>query len=138
MNNYTPNKKGINIGNKLRKLRMEKGYSQEYLAEVLAVSQKTYSNMENDKSSISIDTLKKIAEEYKIDMIELLSDDKVIIQNNSSRESSTFQGGIIINHISEELLNQMKERIEDLKQSIVDKNKQIEILLLEKRLKNEQ
>ena len=55
---------GINIGIKLRKLRMQNGYSQEYLAEVLEVSQKTYSNMENDKSSISIDTLKKIAQEY--------------------------------------------------------------------------
>jgi transcriptional regulator with XRE-family HTH domain len=126
------------IGNKLRKLRMEKGYSQEYLAEVLAevlaVSQKTYSNMENNKSSISIDTLKKIAEEYKIDLIELLSDDRVIVQNNSSRESSTFQGGVIINHMSEELFNQMKERIEELKQVISEKNKQIE--LLEKRLNN--
>ena len=38
---------GINIGIKLRKLRMQNGYSQEYLAEVLEVSQKTYSNMEN-------------------------------------------------------------------------------------------
>lgn len=122
------------IGNKLRKLRMGKGYSQEYLAEVLEVSQKTYSNMENSKSSISIETLKKIAEEYKIDLIELLSDDKVIVQNNSSRESSTFQGGIIINHMSEELLNQMKERIEELKQTISEKNKHIE--LLEKRLNN--
>ncbi|MEM0542919.1 helix-turn-helix transcriptional regulator [Flavobacterium sp. j3] len=122
------------IGNKLRKLRMEKGYSQEYLAEVLEVSQKTYSNMENNKSSLSIDTLKKIAEEYKIDIIELLSDDRVIVQNNSSRESSTFQGGIIINHMSEELLNQMKERIEELKETISEKNKQIE--LLEKRLNN--
>ncbi len=122
------------IGNKLRKLRMGKGYSQEYLAEVLEVSQKTYSNMENNKSSISIETLKKIAEEYKIDLIELLSDDKVIVQNNSSRESSTFQGGIIINHMSEELLNQMKERIVELKETILEKNKHIE--LLEKRLNN--
>lgn len=122
------------IGNKLRKLRMWKGYSQEYLAEVLEVSQKTYSNMENNKSSISIETLKKIAEEYKIDLIELLSDDRVIVQNNSSRESSTFQGGIIINHMSEELFNQMKERIEELKETISEKNKHIE--LLEKRLNN--
>jgi transcriptional regulator with XRE-family HTH domain len=122
------------IGDKLRKLRIGKGYSQEYLAEVLAVSQKTYSNMENNKSSISIKTLKKIAEEYKIDLIELLSDDRVIVQNNSSRESSTFQGGIIINHMSEELLNQMKERIEELKETISEKNKLIEFL--EKRLNN--
>ena len=125
-------KNGIKIGTKLRKLRMEKGYKQEYMAEVLNISQKTYSNMENDKSSISIDTLKKIAEEYKIDLMELISDDKVIIQNNSSRENSTFQGGIIINHLSEELLNQLKERVNDLKQIIDAKDKLIADL--EKRL----
>jgi transcriptional regulator with XRE-family HTH domain len=132
MNTYE--KSGIKIGSKLRKLRMEKGYKQEYMADVLEISQKTYSNMENDKSSISIDTLKKIAEEYKIDLIELLSDDKVIIQHNNSHESSTFQGGIIINHLSEELLNQMKERVTDLKQIIAEKDKRIETL--EKLLNN--
>lgn len=125
-------KTGIKIGDKLRKLRMEKGYKQEYMADVLKISQKTYSNMENDKSTISIDTLKKIAEEYKIDLMELISDDKVIIQNNSSRENSTFQGGIIINHLSEELLNQLKERVNDLKQIIESKDKVIADL--EKRL----
>jgi transcriptional regulator with XRE-family HTH domain len=59
----------MTIGNKIRSLRLEKGYSQEYLAEVLEVSQKTYSNIENDKSSIKIDTLIKIAEEFKIDLL---------------------------------------------------------------------
>jgi transcriptional regulator with XRE-family HTH domain len=129
----TLQKSGIKIGDKLRKLRMEKGYKQEYLAEILEISQKTYSNMENDKSSISIDTLKKIAEEYKIDLIELLSDDKVVVQHNNSHDTSTFNG-IFINHLSEELLNQMKERIEDLKKMIEEKDKRIEIL--ENRLNN--
>ncbi len=59
----------MTIGNNIRSLRLEKGYSQEYLAEVLEVSQKTYSNIENDKSSIKIDTLIKIAEEFKIDLL---------------------------------------------------------------------
>lgn len=59
----------MTIGKKIRSLRLEKGYSQEYLAEVLAVSQKTYSNIENDKSSIKIDALIKIAEEFKIDFL---------------------------------------------------------------------
>jgi len=120
------------IGNKLRRLRIEKGYSQEYLAAVLAISQKTYSNMENDKSSISIDTLKKIAEEYKVDLIELISDDNIIVQINNSSENSKFQAGIIINPMSEELLNQMKERIEELKLTICEKNKQIELLVKRK------
>lgn len=59
----------MTIGKKIRSIRLEKGYSQEYLAEVLSVSQKTYSNIENDKSSIKIDTLIKIAEEFKIDLL---------------------------------------------------------------------
>src|SRR4051812_26054731 len=101
----------INIGSKLRKLRTDKGYKQEYMAEVLEVSQKTYSNMENNRSSISIETLKKIADEYKIDLIELLSSEATIIQNNSSNENGTFQSGIIINQLSDELLAQMKARV---------------------------
>ncbi|MBC7641733.1 MAG: helix-turn-helix transcriptional regulator [Flavobacterium sp.] len=103
---------GIKIGIKLRKLRMANGYSQEYLAEVLEVSQKTYSNMENDKSSISIDTLKKIAEEYKIDLLDLISDDKVNVHNNSLNDSSVINGVVNYNS-SQELIIQMKERIED-------------------------
>jgi len=118
----------IKIGNRLRKLRIAKGYSQEYMADVLRISQKTYSNMENDKSSISIETLKKIASEYNIDLMEILSDERVIVQNNNSNDTSTFQGGIIINHLSEELLTQMKERIEDLKSIIAEKDKRIQQL----------
>ncbi|MCZ8332374.1 MAG: helix-turn-helix transcriptional regulator [Flavobacterium sp.] len=118
----------IKIGNRLRKLRIAKGYSQEYMADVLQISQKTYSNMENDKSSISIETLKKIASEYNIDLMEILSDERVIVQNNNSNDTSTFQGGIIINHLSEELLTQMKERIEDLKSIIAEKDKRIQQL----------
>lgn len=127
----TNHKGGIKIGSKLRKLRMEKGYKQEYMADVLEISQKTYSNMENDKSSISLDTLKKIAEEYKIDLMELISDDKVVIQNNSSNDTSTFNG-FVVNHLSEELLTQLKERVQDQKHIIAEQAKRIQ--LLEKKL----
>jgi transcriptional regulator with XRE-family HTH domain len=118
---------GIKIGNKLRQLRMNKGYSQEYMAEILAVSQKTYSNMENDKTSISIEVLKKIAEEYKVNMIELLSDGKVVVQHNNFSDTSSLQG-IIYNHTSDELIDQLKLRIEDLKNSLAEKEKHITTL----------
>jgi len=123
----------IKIGSRLRKLRMEKGYKQEYMADILKVSQKTYSNMENDKSSISIETLKKIAEEYKIDLLDLITSETPIIQNNNSNENGTFQSGIIINQLSEELLNQIKGRVEDLKQIIIEKDKRIEFLESQKK-----
>lgn len=84
--------------------------------------------MENDKTPISIDTLKKIAEEYKIDLLELLSHDTTINQHNNSNEQGTYQSGIIINQLSEELLNQIKGRVEDLKQIILEKDKRIDFL----------
>lgn len=118
----------IKIGSRLRKLRTDMGYKQEYMAEVLKISQKTYSNMENDKSSISIEALKKIAHEYKIDLFDLLSDEKIVIQHINTIDNSIFQSGIVINHLSLELLNQVKERVEDLKQIIMDRDKRIEIL----------
>ncbi len=120
-------KNGIKIGYKLRKLRMQKNYSQEYMAEVLEISQKTYSNMENDKSTISIDTLHKLAQELGVDVIELLSDSKIVVQNNSSNDTSTFNG-FVVNHLSDELLTQFKERIDDLKKLLEEKENQIAFL----------
>ena len=118
------NNNQVKIGDKLRKLRVNKGYSQESMAETLQISQKTYSNMENDKSSISIENLKKIAEEFNVDLLELLSDGKVIVQYNTANDSSTFNG-VVNNNISEELIIQLKERIEDLKVIIGEKSTKI-------------
>lgn len=123
----TPKTQGITIGNKLRQLRMNKGYSQEYVSEILAVSQKTYSNMENDKTSISIEVLKKIAEEYKVDLIELLSEGKIGVHQNNFSDISSLRE-IIYNHATEELIAQLKSRIEDLKESLVGKEKHISTL----------
>ena len=112
----------FDFGNKLRQLRLEKGYSQEYLADVLKISQKTYSNIENNKSIVSISRLHCLAEEYQIDVMFLLSEEK---RNNPSQPAKST--------VSEELINQMKERIEEFKDILYEKNKQIE--RLEKQLK---
>ncbi len=122
-------KNGIKIGNKIRKLRMNKGYSQEYMADVLEISTKTYSNMENDKSTISLETLHKLAQELEVDVLGLVSDSKIVIQNNTATENSSHNfNGIVVNHLSEELLVQFKERIDDLKKMLEEKDNQITFL----------
>ncbi len=110
---------------------MDKGYSQEYLADVLGVSQRTYSNMENNKSSISVETLHKIAEEYGIDMVELLKEGQLVVQHNNSHDTSTLNG-IFNNDMSEKLIEQFEQRIAELKELIKEKDKRINDL--EKRL----
>ena len=66
------------IPNKLRKLRMLKEYSQEAVADELGVCQKTYSNMENGKTQITLQTLKKIAELFEIDFNDLISSNSLM------------------------------------------------------------
>ena len=117
----------LNIGQKLRKLRNEKGFSQEYLADRLNISQKTYSNMENDRTPITVEILKQLSSELEVDMIDLITDSKIIVQYNTSQDTST-SNGVVNNNFPEELVNQLKERIIDLKNQLLDKDKLIDFL----------
>lgn len=117
----------LNIGQKLRKLRNEKGFSQEFLADRLNISQKTYSNMENDRTPITVEILKQLFSELEVDMIDLITDSKIIVQYNISKDTSTFNG-VVNNNFPEELVNQLKERIIDLKNQLLDKDKLIDFL----------
>jgi transcriptional regulator with XRE-family HTH domain len=58
----------IEVGNKIRKIRLKKGYSQEYMAFNLHISQKTYSRIENNQSKCDIDRLVKIADLLEVDI----------------------------------------------------------------------
>ncbi|MBQ8135235.1 MAG: helix-turn-helix domain-containing protein [Clostridia bacterium] len=56
-------KKDINIilGQRIRQLRKEKGYTREALAELLSVSTRFLANVEGGEAGVSISTLKNIA-----------------------------------------------------------------------------
>lgn len=107
------------IGDKLRKLRLESDFKQEYLADELSVSQKTYSNMENGRSPFSIEILERICEIYRIELVDLLTGTPVPKFTDVAITMST---------LSEELLVQLKARVDDLKELLTEKNKRIEIL----------
>ncbi|WP_435525228.1 helix-turn-helix domain-containing protein [Chryseobacterium indoltheticum] len=51
----------MTLGEKLKKARINKNFTQEYLAEMLNVSQKTYSNFENDKSKPGFSQVEEMA-----------------------------------------------------------------------------
>ena len=56
----------------IRKMRHQKGHSQEYMADKLNISQKTYSNIENDKCPLTLTMLEKIAAVLEVSFLELL------------------------------------------------------------------
>lgn len=51
----------VTIGSRLRRLRQEKSLTQSQLAKLIGVRQSHISKIENNRSSVSIGTLEKIA-----------------------------------------------------------------------------
>jgi len=68
----------VMLGEKIRKIRNLKGYSQEYVADRLKISQSAYSAIETNKTELDIGRMKQIAEILEIDFLELISSDKGI------------------------------------------------------------
>lgn len=60
------------IGGEIRKYREKKGFSQEYLANLMSISRATISKIENGKFSISVDYLAKFSWhlDFDIEIIE--------------------------------------------------------------------
>lgn len=51
----------LNVGRKIKEIREKRGYSQDYLANLMDVSRSTISKIENGKFSFSIDYLSKLS-----------------------------------------------------------------------------
>ena len=62
----------IQIGNKLRKARTEKGYTQKQFAELVGIPYSTYSNYENNNREPGRESLERIANALGLSVIELL------------------------------------------------------------------
>ena len=57
----------------LRKYRLEKNYSQEYMASQLNLSQTSYGRIENGKTPLTIEMLEKILVILEFDLIVFLN-----------------------------------------------------------------
>ena len=71
-------------GNKIRSLRLLRGYSQEYMASELDMNQTSYSRIETDKQKLTATALEKIASLLGVSVADITSNEPLIIQNNAS------------------------------------------------------
>lgn len=106
----------MTLGEKLKKARISKNFTQEYLAEMLKVSQKTYSNFENDKSKPGFSQVEEMAKVLDVSVLDFLSGDSITV-NQSDNEIAIAQNYASINP-SEKLVEQYEERIKDLKEQV--------------------
>jgi len=81
----------MKTGENIRKIRDLKGFSQEYLANKLGVSQTAIHNMEGNETKITIERLQKIADILEVtpEQIVEFSDAKVFNANFTDSSSNT-------------------------------------------------
>ena len=91
-------------------MRKQKGWSQEEVADHLNISPSAYSRMEAGESCSWANKLEDICQLYDIEIEELFTNTKTIINNNQ-------QGGIgyaeTINQLSDKLYEQMEARLRE-------------------------
>ena len=61
------------IVKKIKQLRIYKGYSQEYIAEKIGISQRAYSKLENCHTRMTISRLNTIAKVLEVEVVDLMS-----------------------------------------------------------------
>lgn len=71
----------------MRILRESKDYSQEYVADVLNINQKTYSSLESGKSKITVERINQLADLYHVKPDYFLSEELPVINYNTGPNS---------------------------------------------------
>ena len=101
----------MNLGTKIRNERGEKGFSQEFLAEKLNISQGTLSNIESNKSKPDIDLLRGISKILEIDVYDLIEENKLKQINKDSAVGYMAEHQKI--ELSEKLIEQYEFRLKE-------------------------
>lgn len=112
-----------NIGFNIRKQREKKGFSQEYMANSLEISQASYARLENEDTKITIDRLYRIAEVLNVNITDFLEIDKISIQTQNNNDGSYANGYVQNLHVDnkeiyDKLIKSKDEQIALLQKTI--------------------
>jgi transcriptional regulator with XRE-family HTH domain len=106
----------MQIASKIRKIRELKGYSQEYMADKLKVSQATYNKLEKDDKFVNFEKLAEISAIFEIDPLKLINFDEQVVFNNYNSTQAGFNNYI---QLPEKLIEQYEARIKQLEEEVV-------------------
>lgn len=102
------------IGNKIRLLREEKGFSQENMANALDITQSNYARLEKDDNRISVPRLIIIAKTLETTITELVGENaNNVVNQNNNHEAITYLHTVF--QSDKEHIQTLKDEIEYLK-----------------------
>ncbi|OIN60341.1 helix-turn-helix domain-containing protein [Arsenicibacter rosenii] len=85
-----------NIGNKIRKIRELRNFTQTYMAERLGIKQSTYSTIENGELDVTLSRLQEISKLLEVRIEDIISFDEKMVFNISNSQNGV---GYINNNV---------------------------------------
>jgi transcriptional regulator with XRE-family HTH domain len=126
----------MNANKIMRILRETNGYTAEYIASELGVSQETYSQLEAGQMRLTIDNLAKLAGLYSIDAECFLWKDAYVVNYNIGAnshggpiESYNNCNNDIIKKLYDQILNEKEDKIRLLQAELDHKRQEIDKLV---------
>lgn len=106
----------MEIGTKIKKIRELRNYTQEYMAQMLEVSQSTYARYEKDDGDLTVSKLEKISEILDVKIEDLINFNEKFIFNYYNVNQANQ--GYIVNQYSENEKKLYEDKIKLLEEKI--------------------
>jgi transcriptional regulator with XRE-family HTH domain len=107
--------------NRIRMLREGVGYSQEYVANKLNITQQAYSRIEKNPNATTLERLQQLSEILGVKVNSIVGEDDMYIQQNYHQQGSNASTVMYVTGLAD------RER-EALQQQIISLKKEIEVL----------
>ena len=117
----------MKVGNRIKSLRIEKGYSTDFVADKLGISEQTYRKYESDKNSPDLNALEKIAQTSGKNFLDLLPEN-ILFNNNEQKGGIALAYQSTIHQQSEKLIEQFEKQLFEKDIRITEKEERIEEL----------
>lgn len=113
----------------IKRIREQKGISQDYMAMELGISQSTYTKLERGEVNLYVDRLLKIAKVLNIGLARIFDENA-----NNSFNVNTYDTSSNFNQVIENQYNDSKELIKKLQSTLESENQHLkeEVVFLRK------
>jgi transcriptional regulator with XRE-family HTH domain len=107
-----------NIAENIRRIRTALGYSQDFVANKMHMSQQTYSLLERNPEEASLSRLRDLAGVLQVEFLALIGEDETFVQTNLHQSGGNAATKMVVNEQagSEEFIRHLQSEIEYLRQ----------------------
>ena len=107
------------IGTRIRKIREERGITQENIADEMGITQSSYGRLEKDDSRLTAIKLQRISEILNVSVSVLFGEKATNIIHENKGDNAQAQIGSIVHHDKEHIAT-LKEEVLFLRKIIAD------------------